>query len=273
MHLLWYNYIRKTISAAKSKGGVTLLERLQIKAEIAGQCFSLNLKNKELGSAFGSYLSNGQPSFCIEAGDDELNLEKEKISLVENSPSAITPANVEFSVICRKLSEELILRGSLLFHGSAIGYGGGGYIFTAPSGTGKSTHTRLWRELLGNEAIMINDDKPYLKLDCDKISVCGSPWNGKHRLDNNITLPLKGIAIISRDPQNSISRLNGNKLEKAFFTLLSQAYRPSSAEKMRATLEFIKRLTKEIPIYSLKCNMDISAAKCSFERMTKTADL
>ena len=71
-------------------------------------------------------------------------------------------------------------------------------LFTAKSGTGKSTHTKLWRDLFGERAVMVNDDKPLLRILKDGVLVCGTPWDGKHRLSTNCALPLKAICILER---------------------------------------------------------------------------
>ena len=70
-------------------------------------------------------------------------------------------------------------------------------LFTAKSGTGKSTHTRYWLEAFGNRAAIINDDKPFIRLDTPAPMICGAPWSGKHGLDTNLSVPLAGICITS----------------------------------------------------------------------------
>ena len=91
-----------------------------------------------------------------------------------------------------------VIYDTILFHGSAVAVDGIGYLFTAKSGTGKSTHTRLWRELFGERAVMLNDDKPLIKVSENGIIVYGTPWDGKHRLSTNTFVPLKGICFMSK---------------------------------------------------------------------------
>ncbi|MBR6848766.1 MAG: hypothetical protein IKM88_00825, partial [Lachnospiraceae bacterium] len=95
---------------------------------------------------------------------------------------------LETLAVYRKIAEQMPFYDTFLFHGSAIAVDGTGYLFTAKSGTGKSTHTRLWRELLGQRATMINDDKPLIRVNVDGNAVIyGTPWDGKHRLSNPIS--------------------------------------------------------------------------------------
>ncbi len=236
---------------------------------IAGRVFSYKTDSRPILNLLGAYESDKTPDFSLSVNECDIEKEKSKLSPELLCDAKDIPlSQIEFSALCRKLSERLILDNILLFHGSAIAYNGGAYIFTAPSGTGKSTHTRLWREMLGNKVTMINDDKPFLRFG-EKIYVCGSPWNGKHRLGENISAPLRGIAILSRSSDNIITRLQGKELEKAFFTLVSQTYRPPSSEALSIVLRLISDMARRVPIYRLECNMSPNAALCSFGEMTK----
>ena len=76
---------------------------------------------------------------------------------------------------------------------------GEAYIFTAVSGTGKSTHAMLWREVFGERVRMINDDKPLIRITPEgKAVVYGTPWDGKHHLSKNSAFPLKAICWLTR---------------------------------------------------------------------------
>ena len=80
----------------------------------------------------------------------------------------------ESVALLRVLADYITMHNRVLMHGSSICVNGKGYIFTAVSGTGKSTHTALLRDLHGENAVMINDDKPFLTVEDDQILVCGS---------------------------------------------------------------------------------------------------
>ena len=103
---------------------------------------------------------------------------------------------LETLAVCRKIAERMPEHNTFLFYGSCIAVDGAGYVFTAKSGTGKSTHTRLWRELLDNRATMVNDDKPLIRIADDDAIIYGTPWDGKHPLSHNIAVPLKAICIL-----------------------------------------------------------------------------
>ena len=149
-------------------------------------------------------------------------------------------------------------------HASAIAVDGEAFLFTAPSGTGKSTHVRLWRELLGERAVMINDDKPLLRVADGKATVFGSPWNGKHRLGANTSAPVRAICFLERSTENRIREVPPAEIYPG---LLAQTYRPENAEALLRTLKLLKRLQQCVRFYRLGCNMNPDAAVLSYQRM------
>jgi hypothetical protein len=154
---------------------------------------------------------------------------------------------------------------TLLLHGSCVAVDGMGYLFTAGSGTGKSTHTRLWRELLGERAVMINDDKPLIRAGADGAAmVYGTPWDGKHRLSTNTAVPLRAVCILERAAENAIRPIPAGE---AYPMLLQQAYRPMDSMAMSKTLTLIDSLATSVGLWRLGCNTDIEAARVAYEAM------
>ena len=200
----------------------------------------------------------------ISLSAEDIEIERE---LCKREPEGIDPYllsapdhHIEAVCLLRKLADYIVDFDRMLMHGSSIAVDGNGYIFTALSGTGKSTHTKLLRELLGERAVMVNDDKPFLHIKEDSVSVCGTPWMGKHRLGENLIVPLKGIFFLRRSETNQLNRLNA---DQALSLLLAQVHRPSDPDKMMMTLELLDRLLQIVPLYDFACNMDPSAAELS----------
>lgn len=171
---------------------------------------------------------------------------------------------LETLAVYRKIADKMIDYDTILFHGSVIAVDGIGYLFTAKSGTGKSTHTRLWRELFGERAVMVNDDKPLIKVSENGIMVCGTPWDGKHRLSTNISVPLKAVCVLERSEGNHIEKV---KADSVYNMLVQQVYRPQSPQKLLKTLQLIDVLSENVGLYRLGCNMDISAAETAYKAM------
>ncbi len=173
---------------------------------------------------------------------------------------------LETTAVYRKIANALVDNNIILYHGSVISVDGQGYLFTAKSGTGKSTHTALWREMFGERAVMVNDDKPLLQVKDGHVIVHGSPWNGKHKLGNNISVPLKALCILERGEKNVIERV---KPAGVLPLLMQQVNRMSEPVKLLKTMDTLEQILKLVPIYRLKCNMDPEAAKISYEGMQK----
>ena len=172
---------------------------------------------------------------------------------------------IESLAIYRKLCERLVHRNVVLIHASAIAMDGKAYLFLAPSGTRKSTHTRLWRETFGERVFMINDDKPLLRLDDEKILVYGTPWNGKHRLDTNVSVPIGGICFLGRGAENRIWKVSSGD---GLVQLLASVYRPDAADGMQKTLELVAQLAKRVTLWKMECNISPEAAIMACEAMT-----
>jgi len=206
------------------------------------------------------YRYDGDADFSIFIEQKDIDYEKEK------SEQLFSDQYLETLAVYRKIAEIVPALDTFLFHGSAIAVDEKCYLFAAKSGTGKSTHTRLWRQNLGNRAIMVNDDKPLIHVEKEKIIVFGTPWNGKHRLGNSISVPLKAICFLERSNTNSIERITS---EKAYQNLIQQTYRPSDHASMIMTLKLLERVSEKVSFYKLKCNMEIDAAILSYETMSR----
>lgn len=171
---------------------------------------------------------------------------------------------LETLALYRKLVEELLPFGIILFHGSTLSFDGKGYIFTAKSGTGKSTHTRIWRKVFGERVKMINDDKPLISVTEQGITVHGTPWCGKHGLGENTSAPLCGIAVLLRSDNNFAEPLSKRD---AFPSLFGQVYRPKDGEKLGLVLSALDKLLSKVPVFRLGVNMKDEAARVAKEIM------
>ena len=193
---------------------------------------------------------------------NEDDIEKERTFATSKSPSR---QDLEFMALYRKICSELAKKDIVLMHGSSISVDGQGYVFCAPSGTGKSTHTRLWRQYLGDRAVMINDDKPLLRICNDSVRIYGTPWNGKHRLGNNMSAPLKSICFLNRSFSNAIKKVDN---KDCFPLLLEYIFRPEDPALLIDVLNTITKITYLCDFWSLECNMDLNAAEVSFSAMS-----
>lgn len=214
------------------------------------------------------YRHSGSVDFSVKIFQKDIDFEREK-SADENKKSErpiynFTDSYLETLAVYRKIAEQMIEFNTILFHGSAVSVDGRAYLFTAKSGVGKSTHTRLWREFLGENAVMVNDDKPLLKITENKVLVYGTPWNGKHQLGSNISVPLKAICVLERAKINHIEKITKSA---AFPMLLQQSYRSEDTEKMRKILKIINKISDSVSLYKAWCNMEQEAAEITYNAM------
>lgn len=216
-----------------------------------------------------AYLWEGVPEFTVTVTPEDIESERQK-SIKEDELEGIVPRKfsdtyLETLAVYRKIARWMLQHDTILFHGSAIGLDGEGYLFTAKSGTGKSTHTRLWREQFGGRTVMVNDDKPLLRITDHGVRVCGTPWNGKHKLGANTDLPLKAICILQRGTENQIREIAPRE---AFPMLLQQSYRSKDRAAMELLLKLLEMLMRQVRFYELQCNMEPQAAVISSAAMS-----
>ena len=211
------------------------------------------------------YLTQNAPDFSVEITqadiDRERQLSADEDILEGHAVRNHTDAVLETTAVYRKIVNRLIDYDILLFHGSTVAVDGVAYLFTAKSGTGKSTHTKRWRRLFGDRAVMINDDKPLLKISKDGVLVCGTPWDGKHKLNTNCMVPLKAICVLERGEENHIRQISPSA---ALPMLMQQSHRPANVLKY---MDLLDGLTKHVKFYNLHCNMEDEAAKIAYEGM------
>lgn len=216
-----------------------------------------------------AYLTEEDPEFVLSVVRADLDFEQQALrqeALEEGIRIRhFSDPFLERTAIQRKTAEFLFDRDILMLHGSTVAVDGKAFLFTAKCGTGKSTHTRLWRQVFGDRAVMVNDDKPFLKLTQSGVLACGSPWSGKHGLDSNTVVPLKGICILERGTDNRIQRTGSSQ---ALAMLRHQGYRPLAPEKEARFLELTERLAEMVSLWHMACNREPEAAKLSYRAMS-----
>ncbi len=208
---------------------------------------------------------------------------KEYLSADQDSPVALTArvSTEEFAAekeisegfsdgyienIClyRSICMQIPVLNRMLLHGAVLEYNGKGYAFLGRSGTGKSTHTRLWKKYLSTPT-MINGDKPILEHTEKEFIAHGTPWNGKEAWGTKSSAPLCGLCFLEQAKENSIRRLTPSEVSALLF---NQILLPHDEENAVATLDLADQLIAKTPAYLLKCDISEEAVKTSFEALT-----
>lgn len=170
----------------------------------------------------------------------------------------------------KQFAGALIEHNGFYLHSSAVEYEGRAYLFSGPCGMGKSTHTRLWQQVFGEDAQVFNDDKPAIRNIDGTWYAYGTPWCGKDGINQNKKVPLAGICFLCQAKENEIVRLDRSD---AITEILMQTVRRfKSVEKLDKMLSIVEKLTDEIPVYKFY-NLPVpESAQLSCETMRRGAE-
>lgn len=147
-------------------------------------------------------------------------------------------------------------------HSSVIRCRDGAVLFLGESGTGKSTHTRLWREHIAG-AELLNDDSPIVGIDDGIPTVYGSPWSGKTPCYKNESRPIRAIVRLSQAPHNRIRRLPTLMAIGALLPSCPPAFAYDAALQDRICTT-LSEVIARVPVYHLECLPDEAAARLSY---------
>ena len=226
--------------------------------EISGLCVRMNAKYPFAFHHCRDYIISDGDSFDIDAVCDVDEIAREMAAY--DAPHS--EAYCENICLYRSIAEQLPSRDRFVFHGAAVSIDGKGYIFTAPSGTGKTTHIELLLKNYPGSVSIINGDKPIIHVTDGGARVCSTPWAGKEGMNANVLRDLSGIVLLKRGEVNRIRQVQPSE---HFAPIVAQTYFPKDAEARMATLDLLDKLAARVKFYVLECNISDDAAKTSFE--------
>ena len=149
--------------------------------------------------------------------------------------------------------------GAIPVHTSTIVYKDRAVLFLGESGTGKSTHTRLWRENIEG-AHLLNDDSPIIR---SSAVAYGSPWSGKTPCYRNLHYPIAAIVRLSQAPHNRMRRLSALEALGALLPSCPPSF-TYDEELQDAICETLSQLISTVPVYHLECLPNAEAAQLSY---------
>lgn len=193
--------------------------------------------------------------YKIQQGTADITLCYDTAKTLELNPQYENLEQAEYMASGACFARLLLENNGFQLHASSVILNGKAYLFSAPSGTGKSTHTEKWVRLFG--AKYLNDDKPAVRLTKDGWMAYGTPWSGKHDLSNPEKAQLGAVAFVNRGEQNTICRLTPQEAVPYF---ISQLLRYINADQMVLQLELLDRLLETVPVFLLTCRNDDEAA-------------
>ena len=201
---------------------------------------------------------------CIRVTDEMM--ERERSINLSIHGEEFEPGLCESVAVLRVICDYIVNRGGFFLHCSCLRIDGEAIVFTAPSGTGKSTHSALWRRCFGDRVEMINDDKPLVRIRDGRCWIYGTPWNGKHGIGGNISAPIRAVFFLQQAPENSAERVDSFT---ALSLLMQQTVLPTAREDMAALLDMLGKLIESVPMYRLRCTISDEAVQTAYEAMYK----
>ncbi len=152
---------------------------------------------------------------------------------------------------------------TLLLHASAILKDDIAHLFIGKSGTGKSTHSRMWQEVFP-DAELLNDDHPVVRChENGEVRAYGSPWSGKTPCYRNLSAPLRGIIRIKRASYNKFTRL---KPIRGYASVMSSCSGAQwSKELATAKVVSLESIITRVGCYEMECLPNNDAARCCYD--------
>ncbi len=215
---------------------------------LGGHTIGINSMYSEVYSMCQKFLvSDVEPELTIDICDKDLNLERKE---AEKENIYQSDGYLETLAVYRKICKGLLAYDIFLMHGAVVATKGNAYLFTAKSGTGKTTHIRKWLRQL-EDSYVVNGDKPLIKITDKEAIACGTPWCGKEKMGTNCMVPLKAIVLMKRGDNNEIKEIS---FSEAFTFLLQQTYQPDGVENMKKTLGLFSQLKNKVKFYEFIFN-------------------
>lgn len=228
-----------------------------IKCNIAGFVVQTNCKTAYMKNLFREYMVSDEE----EAEIDLCYTEEERAEIQKPGQSL---AMFEYNYTIFYFVQNIVGRGAFCYHASALSVDGEGILFSADSGTGKSTHSRLWKEFMTeHEVVNLNDDKPIIRLSDGEPWVYGSPWSGKHSINSNSRAKAKALVFLERGTENHIEQVRPESVLSFLFPQV--IYGKRDRNQVAELLELLDRFVRSISVYRLQCNISEEAVRLVYD--------
>ena len=231
-----------------------------MKYKLADLIIEFNPKSQILKERSEKYRINDdlKPDFALDVSYSELEKLKEMQPELDDELA-------EYMAVGSLFYKKLLDYNACVLHSSAVVVDNEAYLFSAPCGTGKSTHVSLWLKYLADKKpYILNDDNPAIRIFDDNIYAYGTPFSGKNDLNENSKAVLKGICFIEQSKENFIEKMEAKEAIKRF---LDQTVRELDSANMLKLLDILDVILKKVPIYRFGCNISEEAVKLSYSTM------
>ena len=220
----------------------------------------------------GRTLEQAKPYLAENQSDEQnvdivINVDEKRVADAVKEHPELSAPDWDYMISGNDFYVGLLRFDGILLHASCVVVDGVAYAFSADSGVGKSTHTKLWLDKFGERAYILNDDKPAIRLIDGKLYACGTPWSGKYDISVPGIVPLGAICFVEQDTVNHIEKAT---VQEAVFCILSQTLRKLGEKNMDSLLNVIEKICENVPLYKLGCDISAEAADLSYNTMKRT---
>ena len=262
--------------------------------EVAGLVIRIENRYPDVRELCRDYITGDdrKADICVSVSEEELQEE------IDKAPEYFFGKGyAEGVVVYEKISNALPAFDAFVMHGSVVEVDGGAYAFSAESGTGKTTHTKYWKEVLKDRVSVINGDKPIMRFvnveslrrgapstalsshrllrmtslsdaslsseASEALVAYGTPWCGKEGWNTNTCAPLKALCLLERGEKNEIFPIDAFE---HLGELMGHFHLPGNGQvDMLKLMKLIDRMVNIVPVYRLRCTNDISAAETAIK--------
>lgn len=204
-------------------------------------------------------VTDTEPAFTVQVDEEDILRE-------QNGNLQFSKGYCEGLCIFRSICYRLIDYDAFLIHSAVVAMEHEAYVFSAPSGVGKTTHVLRWLEQFHGKAQVINGDKPVFRFIDDILYACGTPWNGKEALGENVMFPVRAFCFLEQSPENQITALKKSEVSRRIF---HQVLLPKSQEQMDHFLALLEKMLSTTDFYLLRCNKSPDAAHLAYNAMRR----
>lgn len=200
-----------------------------------------------------------KPDMVVCVGKEQIRQELLKAEV------PVSDGYCESICLYREIAKRLTDFSAFLMHGAVVELDGEAYVFTAKSGVGKTTHTRLWIEYFHGRAEYINGDKPVMRWKDGRLYAYGTPWMGKEGYGKPGGAPVKAVCFLERGEENRICPADSRQIVSRLF---HQVLLPEDPSELALFLDMIDRMAGSIPFYILRCDISMEAVRIAYGAMS-----
>lgn len=230
--------------------------------KVAGMTVGIDEKYPDVRQVCQDYIvpfHTASPLFTVRAEEKELQCMTRSVTWKK-----LEPGEAENMVIMRKIALRLPEYKAFLLHACVIQCRGMTIAFSAPRGVGKTTHARMWLEMFGDEARILNGDKPLVRISDEVVSVYGTPWSGKEGLAVNAVSRLSAIVFLGRGDEPKIEKLS---VEESARMLISSSYIPVDEEGKNRCIPILAQVVSVVPAFAAQVNLSEDSVKTIYEKV------